>query len=324
MRAKRDSPAAPGDLMQPPSKHPHLAGNLAQTFVLGQSVLVDPFLDVANTNTSIVKPSPRFFTLPRELRDQVYKYLLTGRVIHFTETWWRCLSGFATKEAAQAAGVHPSIYELHACKPRLTPALLRVSHQMYNETADLMYTDNTFVGKLCSVDILPERLLTFAQFKSIRSLRLEVKLDRKISDLAGSYLQCFPALKHIHLDMVFYADHPDTCIDAMDHFKEHGRLPDEYTALTQSFGALYHHSATVTVEQAFDEIRWDLRGWGSSTEDEYQGAWQWSPEELVELGSRMEKEILGLVSDHEGEDEDERLEREKDEERTPLAEERKE
>jgi len=152
-------------------------------------------IDTSPPNSALASPSQRplppsppeptpsiFFSLPRELRDRVYTYLLTSPA--------------------------PLSWPTERFTHHLTPALLLTSRLLHAEASSVLYAENTFAFTHPSDCNMFGWAHNLALAKQITSLHLWVR-DRDLRGLWTAYLSStlsyrslsadFPALRVVHI-----------------------------------------------------------------------------------------------------------------------------
>ena len=135
--------------------------------------------------------APIFSTLPREIRDQIYHFVLGGQFIHLAygagyersytiyddgkeeiESWWYAGRGLYHSICAAEGSCN-------SYGRGVDLRLLRVCRQIHDECDLIVHTTNTFHVSTCTIFERFTRALLPTSIQHLRNLRLDVELVRR-------------------------------------------------------------------------------------------------------------------------------------------------
>ncbi|KAF1842143.1 uncharacterized protein K460DRAFT_179570 [Cucurbitaria berberidis CBS 394.84] len=174
----------------------------------------------------LINPPFPFFQLPREIRDQVYSYLVVPQRSHRAPvieaaTILKDRKKRVTTQTARerlnrqrvSSGIRPVCARTTISEPIVHLNLLRVSHRMYCEVSDYLYSSNRFAVSLCK---LPSTAIEIPDGWDLsRVKRLQLELQLKDSPRMNSYIDWTPffskfsALRVLHILPTFHPRYYD-------------------------------------------------------------------------------------------------------------------
>lgn len=167
-----------------------------------------------------------FFQLPRELRDQVYSYLVVpasshGESVIEAATILKNRKKRATAQLARArlnrqrlaSGKQPVLTRTTISEPIVHLNLLQASQRMYCEASDCLYSDNWFTISLSKLPSISVETPVGWDLSRIRRLQLELQLKDapRMNNYIDwpSFFSSFPSLRFLHIIPTFHPRYYD-------------------------------------------------------------------------------------------------------------------